>query len=338
MGVIGEVTSLHGSEAEVAVSGKRLRVPRPTSSPWAISNPRGPGGRRPPSSKKPAAAPGVFGASRVARARGRPRRSAKQVPAEVNLIGLTVEDARERVDKLLDDAALSDRREIRLVHGFGEGKLRKAVAQTARAPPARLVLAPGRPERGRRRGDGRGAQGLMAFPESFVEEVRRVGGHRARHLRPRGAQEDGHLVEGPVPVPPGEEPVVQRAPGAGRLPLLRLRRGRRRLQVPDAARADELPRGGRDAGAPLRRAGARGARRARARPQGARGAARADGGGGAALHAHVLGGARARRRASTCSAAASARRRSRRSAPAPRATPGTICSARCAASSRRRCC
>jgi len=53
----------------------------------------------------------------------------KQVPAEVNLIGLTVEDARERVDKLLDDAALSDRREIRLVHGFGEGKLRKAVAQ-----------------------------------------------------------------------------------------------------------------------------------------------------------------------------------------------------------------
>jgi DNA mismatch repair protein MutS2 len=47
----------------------------------------------------------------------------------VNLIGLTVEDARERVDKLLDDAALSDRREIRLVHGIGAGKLRKAIAE-----------------------------------------------------------------------------------------------------------------------------------------------------------------------------------------------------------------
>ena len=94
-----------------------------------------------------------------------------------------------------------------------------------------------------------------------------------------------------MPVPPGEEPVLQRAPGAGGLPLLRLRRGRRRLQVPDAARADELPRVGRDAGAPLRRPGARGACRAGPRPQGARGAARAHGGGGAALHAHVLGGA-----------------------------------------------
>ena len=53
----------------------------------------------------------------------------------MNLIGLTVEDARERVDKLLDDAALSDRREIRLVHGFGEGKLRKAVAQLLERHP-----------------------------------------------------------------------------------------------------------------------------------------------------------------------------------------------------------
>jgi DNA mismatch repair protein MutS2 len=54
---------------------------------------------------------------------------AKSVPAEINLIGLTVDEARERVDKVLDDAALSDRRELRLVHGFGAGKLRRAVAQ-----------------------------------------------------------------------------------------------------------------------------------------------------------------------------------------------------------------
>ena len=59
----------------------------------------------------------------------------KSIPAEVNLIGMTVEEARERVDKLLDDAALSDRREIRLVHGFGAGKLRKAVAQMLEGHP-----------------------------------------------------------------------------------------------------------------------------------------------------------------------------------------------------------
>ena len=38
-------------------------------------------------------------------------------------------------DKLLDDAALSDRRELRLVHGFGEGKLRKAVAELLEEHP-----------------------------------------------------------------------------------------------------------------------------------------------------------------------------------------------------------
>ena len=50
------------------------------------------------------------------------------VPAEINLIGLTVDEALPRVDKLLDDAALSERREIRVIHGFGAGRLKKAVA------------------------------------------------------------------------------------------------------------------------------------------------------------------------------------------------------------------
>jgi DNA mismatch repair protein MutS2 len=50
------------------------------------------------------------------------------VPAEINLIGMTVDEALPRVDKLLDDAALSERREIRVVHGFGSGRLKKAVA------------------------------------------------------------------------------------------------------------------------------------------------------------------------------------------------------------------
>ena len=59
----------------------------------------------------------------------------KSVPAELKLIGLTVEEAREKVEKLLDDAALSDRREIRLVHGFGAGRLRKAVAEMLEGHP-----------------------------------------------------------------------------------------------------------------------------------------------------------------------------------------------------------
>ena len=72
----------------------------------------------------------------------------KQVPAELNLIGLTVEDASERVTKLLDDAALSDRRELRIVHGFGEGKLRKAVATLLEQHPLVSSWRAGGPSEG----------------------------------------------------------------------------------------------------------------------------------------------------------------------------------------------
>src|SRR5262249_19524010 len=72
----------------------------------------------------------------------------KQVPAELHLIGLTVEEARERVTKLLDDAALSDRRELRLGHGFGEGKLRQGVAELVDKHPLVASWRPGGPGEG----------------------------------------------------------------------------------------------------------------------------------------------------------------------------------------------
>jgi DNA mismatch repair protein MutS2 len=107
LGITGDVLALHGDdEAELAVAGKRVRVPRTELVAVPGNRPRGGG---------PAVA--VVDA---------PSKGA--VPAEINLIGLTVEEALPRVDKLLDDASLSDRREIRVIHGFGAGRLRKAVA------------------------------------------------------------------------------------------------------------------------------------------------------------------------------------------------------------------
>jgi DNA mismatch repair protein MutS2 len=155
MGIAGELLALQGGEAEVAISGKRLRVPQDQLVGLAPGQPGGVwGGGTPPAQRKPDEAVGVSGASSQERSsshpgtapRPSPRRRApspgggvtvptKTVPAELKLIGLTVEEARERVDKLLDDAALSDRREIRLIHGFGEGKLRKAVAQMLEGHP-----------------------------------------------------------------------------------------------------------------------------------------------------------------------------------------------------------
>jgi DNA mismatch repair protein MutS2 len=135
MGLVGDVLSLQGDLAEVAISGKRLRVPR-----TELVGLAGGGGR--------AGSAGASGRPSPAEGRGGVATVAKAVPAEVNLIGLTVEEATERVDKVLDDAALSDRREIRLVHGFGEGKLRKAVAKLLEKHPLVASWRPGGPSEG----------------------------------------------------------------------------------------------------------------------------------------------------------------------------------------------
>ena len=70
------------------------------------------------------------------------------VPAEINLVGLTVDEALPRVDKLLDDAALSERREIRVIHGFGQGKLRRAIASLLEGHPHVASFRPGGPREG----------------------------------------------------------------------------------------------------------------------------------------------------------------------------------------------
>lgn len=49
------------------------------------------------------------------------------MPEELLLLGKTVEEAQDLVEKYLDDAFLAGRRSIRLVHGKGTGALRKAI-------------------------------------------------------------------------------------------------------------------------------------------------------------------------------------------------------------------
>ncbi len=48
---------------------------------------------------------------------------------EINVIGCTVEQATERVDKLLDEAALSSKPRVRIIHGHGTGALRRGLAE-----------------------------------------------------------------------------------------------------------------------------------------------------------------------------------------------------------------
>jgi len=54
---------------------------------------------------------------------------------ELNVIGLTVEEASARVDKFLDDAALANVRQVRIITGHGTGALRKGLGEFLASHP-----------------------------------------------------------------------------------------------------------------------------------------------------------------------------------------------------------
>lgn len=72
-----------------------------------------------------------------------PRRSPKiqvdaesDTPAELLLLGLDAEEARERVERYLDQALTTGRTSVRVVHGHGTGTLRRMVQEVCRSHPA----------------------------------------------------------------------------------------------------------------------------------------------------------------------------------------------------------
>jgi len=54
---------------------------------------------------------------------------------EINVIGMTVEQASEKVDKFLDEAALANVVRVRIIHGHGTGALRKGLGEFLRTHP-----------------------------------------------------------------------------------------------------------------------------------------------------------------------------------------------------------
>jgi DNA mismatch repair protein MutS2 len=70
--------------------------------------------------------------------------SKSQTGSELNLIGRTTDEAEDLVDKFLDEAFLSGRTEVRIIHGHGTGALRKAVGRLLADHPhvARFTPAP----------------------------------------------------------------------------------------------------------------------------------------------------------------------------------------------------
>ena len=124
LGVEGVVQSVHDRSAEVLVRGKRIRANVDQLEPL---------GQEP--------------------AKGRVTVNVQvNAPAgsstELNVIGCTVPEALDRADKFLDQAIVTEQRNVRLVHGHGKGHLRKALAAFLHDHPlvSRFSLAP--PEQG----------------------------------------------------------------------------------------------------------------------------------------------------------------------------------------------
>jgi dsDNA-specific endonuclease/ATPase MutS2 len=65
------------------------------------------------------------------------------VAAEINLIGRTTDEARDLLEKYLDDAFLAGLSAVRIIHGKGTGALRRAVEELLSAHPLVAEHRPG---------------------------------------------------------------------------------------------------------------------------------------------------------------------------------------------------
>jgi len=64
------------------------------------------------------------------------RPEAGEVPLEIDLRGLRVDESLEKLDRALDRALLAGLRELRVIHGKGTGALREAVHEYCRSHAA----------------------------------------------------------------------------------------------------------------------------------------------------------------------------------------------------------
>jgi DNA mismatch repair protein MutS2 len=112
LGLEGVVQAVHDREAEVDVRGKRLRA--------RVDELRI-----------------VAPAATVSAQSGRVRVNIDLQPregslTELNVIGAHTDEAVARVEKFLDEAMLSELKSVRIIHGYGTGQLRRAIADFLR--------------------------------------------------------------------------------------------------------------------------------------------------------------------------------------------------------------
>ncbi len=77
-----------------------------------------------------------------------PLKEAEDVPEQLNVIGLTVDEALPRVDKFIDQALLMGKEKIQIVHGIGTGRLRAAIGNYLNTHRGVKQFAPAESQKG----------------------------------------------------------------------------------------------------------------------------------------------------------------------------------------------
>ena len=123
LGLEAVVTALHDNSADLDVRGKRMRA--------SLNDLR------------------VIGAQPTAKVSVRvdlqPRES---VAADLNVIGCSVDEALAKAERFLDESLLNDQRTIRVIHGYGTGQLKRALAGFLQQHPLVAKVATAPPDQG----------------------------------------------------------------------------------------------------------------------------------------------------------------------------------------------
>ena len=113
LGLEGVVISIDRNRAEIDVRGKRIQAKLKELRVISGPSPQAPSKVRVSVDLKPR----------------------EGVLSELNVIGMTVDQAIDRVSRYLDDTMVTDLHEVRIVHGHGTGQLRKGIAAFLKTHP-----------------------------------------------------------------------------------------------------------------------------------------------------------------------------------------------------------
>jgi len=126
----GTVVAIDGHQAEVDVRGKRMRA---KLQDMRVISGGPPSPKASTSAKATADRSAGQGLSRVrVHVDLKPREG---MLSELKVIGMTVDEAIDRVSRFLDDTMVTDMQQVRIVHGHGTGALRKGLQTFLKTHP-----------------------------------------------------------------------------------------------------------------------------------------------------------------------------------------------------------